>query len=118
MVRVRREAILDVYQLVFAAFLFASPWLFAFSAATSGTDDWISAVLVGASSFAALVIFREWEEWINLVLGLWILASPWVLNFHIVAATHVNVGVGILITYMAMLELWLIHYGSREHFAA
>ena len=66
----RREAILDAYQLVCAAFLFASPWLFTFANARSGADDWISAVLIGASSLAALLIFREWEEWINLILGL------------------------------------------------
>lgn len=116
--RARREAVLDAYQLACAAFLFASPWLFAFSGAKSATDDIVSAVLVGASSLAALIIFREWEEWINLVLGLWILASPWVLDFQIPAATHVNVGVGIVITYVSLLELWLIHYGTPEHFRA
>ena len=116
--KARREAILDAYQLAFAAFLFASPWLFTFANAKSGTDDVISAMLVGASSLAALLIFREWAEWINLGLGLWILASPWVLNFQIPAATHVNIGVGILITYMSLLELWLIHYGTPEHLRA
>ena len=23
----------------------------------------------------------EWEEWINLLLGVWVLVSPWVLSF-------------------------------------
>lgn len=116
--RIRREAVLDVYQLVSATFLFVSPWLFTFTNAASSTDDRISAVLVGASSFAALIIFREWEEWVNLILGLWILVSPWILNFHVAAATHVNVAVGVLITYIALLELWLIYYGTPEHFRA
>jgi hypothetical protein len=114
MFRTRRAAVLDLYQLVCAAFLFASPWLFAFSNAKSGTDDIISAILVGASSLAALVVFREWEEFFTLVLGLWILASPWVLHFQVPAATHINVGVGLVITYMAALELWLIHYGAPD----
>ena len=115
MFKTRREAVLDFYQLACAAFLFASPWLFAFSNAKSGTDDIISAILVGASSLAALVVFREWEEFINLALGLWILVSPWVLHFQVPAATHINIGVGFIITYMAALELWLIHYGTPEH---
>ena len=115
MFKTRRESVLDLYQLICAAFLFASPWLFAFSHAKSGIDDIVSALVVGASSFAALLIFREWEELINLALGLWILASPWVLHFQVPAATHINVGVGIMITYMAALELWLIHYRSPEH---
>ena len=72
-------------------------------------------LLVGASSFAALVIFREWEEVINLILGLWVLVSPWVLHFQVPVATHVNVGLGLIITYTAALELWLIHYGTPEH---
>ena len=76
MLNFRRNAILEVYQLVLAIFLFVSPWLFAFAQGTLRVDAWIGAALVFAISFAALVAFREWEEWINCILGLWIAASP------------------------------------------
>ncbi len=109
--RLSRNAILDAYQLLLAIFLFASPWLFAFAHGTARADDWISAVLVASISFAAIVFFREWEEWINFILGVWISASPWILGFQHTAAMRVNLGIGVLIAYLAILELWLIHYG-------
>ena len=111
--RMRRESILDVYELVLAGFLLVSPWLFAFGHGTIGADAWISATLVAVFSLAALVIFREWEEWINLILGLWILVSPWILGFQHTTAMRVTVGIGLLIAYLAILDLWLIHYGRR-----
>ena len=46
----RHHAILEIYQLVLAAFLFVSPWLFAFAHGTLRTDTWVSAALVAAIS--------------------------------------------------------------------
>ena len=110
----RQNAILEVYQLVLAVFLFVSPWLFAFVHGTLRVDTWISAALVAAMSFGALIAFRDWKEWITCILGVWIAVSPWVFGFQHTAAMLVNLAIGILIAYLAMLELWLIHYGSSS----
>jgi SPW repeat len=107
----RQHVALEVYQLVLAVFLFVSPWLFAFAHGTLRIDTWVSAVLVAAISAMALIVFREWEEWIACILGLWIAVSPWVFGFQHTRAMFINLSVGILITYVALLELWLIHYG-------
>jgi SPW repeat len=32
-------------------------------------------------AIAAIVAFAEWEEWINVVFGLWVAASAWVVGF-------------------------------------
>jgi hypothetical protein len=106
----RQNAILDVYQLVLAIFLFMSPWLFAFAHGTLRVDTWVSAALVAVISFVALVAFREWEEWLNCILGLWIAVSPWVLGFQHTKGMFINLVVGISVVYLAILELWLIHY--------
>lgn len=108
--RWRRETILDLYNLVLAAFLFVAPWLFSYAYASAKTDDWVSSAIVIATSVAALLAYSEWEEWIGLLVGLWVLTSPWLLGFPHTKATAVNVGVGLLITYMSALELWLVHY--------
>lgn len=110
----RKNAILEVYQLVLAVFLFVSPWLFAFVHGTLRVDTLICAALVAAVSLIALIAFREWEEWINCILGLWIAMSPWVLGFQHTAAMFVNLAIGIMIAYLAMLELWLINYESSS----
>lgn len=105
----RREAVLDIYQFVLAAVLFASPWLFAFARNAAADDARISALLVATVSAVALLMFRKWEEWINVILGAWIAASPWILGFAHTPAAYVMIGVGILITYLALIELWLVH---------
>ena len=46
----RHHAILEIYQLVLAAFLFVSPWLFAFAHGTLRIDTWVSAALVAVIS--------------------------------------------------------------------
>lgn len=106
----RHHVALEVYQLALAVFLFVSPWLFAFAHGTLRIDTWVSAALVAAISAMALIIFREWEEWIACILGLWIAVSPWVFGFQHTRAMFINLSVGFLITYVALLELWLIHY--------
>jgi hypothetical protein len=60
--RLKRNAILEIYQLVLALFLFVSPWLFAFAHGTLRIDTWVSAALVAIVSFIALVAFRDWEN--------------------------------------------------------
>lgn len=106
----RRETILDVYNLALGAFLFLAPWLFSYAHESARADDWLSSAIVVVSSIAALVAFAEWEEWIGVVIGLWVLTSPWLLGFQHTWAMVVNVAVGLLIAYMSALELWLIHY--------
>ena len=110
----RQNPILEVYQLVLAVFLFVSPWLFAFVHGTLRVDTWVSAALVAVMSFGALIAFRDWKEWINCILGFWVAVSPWVFGFQHTAAMLVNLAIGILIAYLAMLELWLVHYGSSS----
>lgn len=45
----------------------------------------VNFVTSGASAIilalAALFAFRQWEEWLDIALGLWLIASPWVLGY-------------------------------------
>ena len=106
----RRETILDVYNLALGAFLFVAPWLFSYVHEAARVDDWVASAIAVAISLAALLAFAEWQEWAGLVVGLWVLVSPWLLGFQHAKAMPVNVGVGLLIVFMSALELWLIHY--------
>ncbi|HEY2135302.1 MAG TPA: SPW repeat protein [Xanthobacteraceae bacterium] len=115
----RRETILDIYNLVLGAFLFVAPWLFSYTRGVVKAEDWTSSALVIVMSAAALLAFAEWEEWANLVLGLWVLSAPFWLGFVHTTAMRVHVVLGIAITLMSAIELWLLHYdpvppGSRD----
>jgi SPW repeat len=114
-IRWRRETILDVYTLALGAFLLVAPWLFSYTYGSAKADDWVSSAIVIASSAAALLAFSEWEEWLSMVVGLWVLASPWLLGFQHARAMPVNVAVGLAIAFMSALELWLIHYDPAPY---
>ena len=114
MTKWRRETILDVYNIVASAFLFASPWLFAFTARPMEFDAWLAGGAIALISLAAVLVFREWEEWLNLGLGCWLVAAPFLLGYQSRTALHVSIAIGAIVAYLAALELWLIHYGERE----
>ncbi len=110
----RQEAILDVYNLMLAAFLAVSPWLFAYSRGTMRTDAWLSSAVLLVLSLAAIVAFAAWVEWASIVVGAWMIVSPSVLGFQHTPAMHISIAVGILVAYLAAIELCLIHVrGSR-----
>jgi len=114
MIKLRREGVLDVYILVLAAFLFISPWLFAYSRDFVRMDAWIAGAVLFAAALLAITVFSEWEEWVILAIGLWLLVSPWILGFTHTRAMHISIGVGCVVTFLAVLELWLIHYGHAS----
>jgi len=95
---------------VFALLLFLSPWLLGFSGEAAAWNAWICGAALAVLSARAVVAFAEWEEWIELALGLWILASPWVLKFAAgSSAGKVHVIVGSIVTLLAAVELWKEH---------
>lgn len=114
MIKWRDEAILDVYTLVLAVFLFLTPWLFAFSRDSVRIEVWTSSLLLALTSCGAVLAFAKWEEWTSLLLGLWITVAPWVLNFQHTTAAKISIGVGCVVAFLAALELWLIHYSPRH----
>jgi hypothetical protein len=112
MIKWRKESILDIYNLALGAFLFVSPWLAGSAHGVMGEDAWVSSALIVLMSIASLIIFSEWEEWGIVILGIWLVLSPWVLGFHDATAMKIDVGVGIFVAYLAAIELLLIHFSS------
>ena len=106
---------INIVNAIAAAFLFVSPWLFGFSGEqTVSWNAWISGLLIAGVALAAVVELQEWEEWVNLALGVWVAASPWLLGFAAtVYAMWTHVGVGIAVAILAAVELWMIHQSPR-----
>ncbi|MBU6455967.1 MAG: SPW repeat protein [Bradyrhizobium sp.] len=114
----RRISTLDCYAVAFGLFLFASPWLFAYVSEKVRIEIWVSGAAVAAIAIAAIVAFSDWEEWLNLLLGIWLVISPWVIGFVHTKAMHVSILIGTMVAFIAGLELWLTHfepnYGSER----
>ena len=98
----------DVANLILGAFLFVSPWIFGFDAGRASENAIIAGIAIAVLAIAALAAFAVWEEWLNLIVGLWTLVSPWVLGFQGTTAMTVHVIVGAAVAVLAAVELWLL----------
>ena len=98
----------DAANLVFGIWLAVSPWALSYAGET--TPAWNAhavGVIIAVAALAALLAFQLWEEWVNMALGAWLIASPFVLGFTTSVAAMWNqliVGllVGILATWVAV----------------
>jgi hypothetical protein len=99
----------DVANLILGAFLFFSPWIFGFDGGKISQNATIAGIVIVVLAIAALAAFAIWEEWLNLIVGLWTLVSPWVLGFEgSTRATTVHVIVGAVVAILAAVELWIM----------
>jgi hypothetical protein len=101
--------ICDVVNLILGAVLFVSPWIFGFTSGPPATNAYVAGVVIAVLSIAALAAFAVWEEWVNLVAGLWVLVSPWVLGFAGTTAATVHLVVGLVVAVLAAIELWIMY---------
>lgn len=90
----------DYANLILAIWLFISPWVLQFAGGgavtapganagggpMAGTGNaawnaWVLGVIVFLVALSALGRMEFWQEWINVLLGIWIFVAPWVLRF-------------------------------------
>ena len=84
-----------------------SPWALRFDFESAATRTAVvTGLLIIFVEIVTLSVFRAWEEWINMLLGVWLLASPWILGITIAAATADFVVVGLLLLALALYEVW------------
>ncbi len=109
----------DVLSMLLGFWLLLSPVILGFYTLEMGVAVWHSFILglvVAAVSIAALTRFYIWEEWVNVVLGLWLIASPFVLGFTgVTEAMWNHIIVGLLIGADAV---WVILQKPHIHRAA
>lgn len=91
----------DWLSLALGIWLFFSPFILLYAGGVGGVAAWNSYFLgIGIVIFAAGALARpaQWEEWISLALGAWLVVSPWVLGFAgDAAATWNSVIVGLIV---------------------
>jgi len=107
-----REQIQNWINLVCAVLLFISPWALSYSGdMAAARAAWLSGGVVTVVAIAALVNFAEWEEWIALLLGVWLILAPWLLIFSFVhAALAAFTALGVVIALSSISELRAAHH--------
>ena len=96
----------DVGNLILGGILFISPWLYSLPAGVQSQNAYVSGIVIAVLSIAALAAFAVWEEWLNLIVGLWLIVSPWVLKFHGTTAMRVDIVIGVIVAVLAAVEIW------------
>lgn len=75
----------DWVMLVLAAWLCLSPlWMpgYASSVSTAAWNSYAAGILVALFAIVALAAPRRWEEWVEILLGIWLVISPFVMLFY------------------------------------
>jgi hypothetical protein len=97
----------DVANLILGMVLFFSPWTFDLATGAQWQTASITGLLIAALSIAALAAFAVWEEWLNLIAGLALIVSPWLLGFQDSDAMTIDVVIGAIVALLAALEVWV-----------
>ena len=85
--------------------VFFSPWIWGFS--TSTTPLWnhiVLGVLIAVTAIVAIGGYRG-ASWWNVIFGIWLIISPFVLRYSMIArVTGHDVVLGIIVTIMALIS--------------
>jgi hypothetical protein len=72
----------DFVSLYLGAWTFLTPWVIGHPAGAAVIASYVIAgFMISFFAITGLVVFRPWPEYINIVLGVWLLVSPWLLRF-------------------------------------
>jgi hypothetical protein len=86
--------------------LLLSPWILLFEKDSVATRNAvIIGLLIVLTEAVTLSIFRVWEEWINVALGIWLVVSPWALPVTDGLARTNFVVIGLLVAGLALFEV-------------
>jgi len=98
----------DWVMLVLGIWLFLSPFILGYPdyGSTMAVNSFVFGIIVAVLAIAALSRPQMWEEWVNLVLGLWLIVAPFALGFRAeTGATTNHIVVGLLIAIDAVSVL-------------
>ena len=93
----------DWLNLLIGIWLFISPWVIGFATTDyhASWNAWILGVAIVVFSAIAVSMPKAWEEVINILLGIWMVISSWVLGVATRAAETNAVIVGLLVILFA-----------------
>jgi len=71
-----------VITLVIGAWLFVAPFVMGFTHGSAAWNSYASGIVVMALSVYGLATKQIWEDWLNLIIAVWLFFSPIALGFY------------------------------------
>lgn len=92
----------NAVNMLLSLWLFISPWMMHYTHQAAAWNAWIFGVVTFTFALSTLFVPRIWEETINMLLGLWLVVSPYMLRFASESTIAINtVVVGALLVAFA-----------------
>ena len=102
----------EIINMLLAAWLFVSPWALGYVHETAARNAWtFGAVLFALAAFAASEP-RYWKEVLEILLGTWLIVSPWALQFasrFLIARNTATVG-----ALFVVFAAWALYRGAHS----
>lgn len=84
-----------------------SPWTLRYDLDPVATQTSVlSGLLIILAELVTLSIFRSWEEWINVILGTWLVICPWIIGISASTARMNFIVAGVIMMVLAFYEIW------------
>lgn len=101
----------DVANLILGGWLFVSPWVLTDAPVPAAAwNAHGTGIVIATFAVLALLAFHEWEEWLGVLFGVWLVAAPWALGFAVVGAEVWNqIAVGMVVGLMALWSIYDLH---------
>jgi hypothetical protein len=72
----------DGLEVLIGLWLLASPFVLGYiELELAVLNAIILGVFIAVTAFFVIVRFEVWEDWVDMAVGLWLVASPWVIGF-------------------------------------
>lgn len=99
--RIAMEGWQDVMELLIAVWLFVAPFALGFIDNSAATlSAYMIAALLILTSQLGIAEQQPWEEWVNLILAVVLMMSPWILDYKALEIATINAvlsGVGLIL---------------------
>lgn len=101
-----QESSASVINVIAGIWLIISPFILGFSAGNPMLNSVILGIIVGVLALVTATSDRApWLNWVNIVLGIWLIASPFILGYAgILTATWNHVILGAIVAIFAGLS--------------
>ncbi len=92
----------DWLNFLLGLWLFLAPFFGVGALPPASWNSWIFGIVVMVLSGSAMLMPQRWQEWSNVLVGLWLIAAPFVLLFSQPQAFWNHIVLGVIIAIDAL----------------